>query len=115
MTNPETTQVPNPNPPHQTNPDPPPQQPRPVIVQQQQDNSLTERVNEMARTLAGLPEQLVNSVRESMQPHITQPTQPATGEPTTPVTPATPPTTVEEQSKHGPQISRFAKWFKGIK
>lgn len=127
MTTPNTdgTNPPNAQPPHaETQPTAPPQQQRqPVVVQTQDTSGLTERMNGLAQTVAGLPEQIVHAFREATQPAQApvqqtpaQQANTSTGgsgaqAPGTNQNPSTdsPPASVEKSS--GPKVSRFAKWW----
>jgi len=110
MTNPEPTNPPNPQPPHaETH-----VERQPVVVQPQSpDTGLVTQLSAMGKTLAGLPEQLVNAVREANQVP-TAPTQPAQQPATTAPQqqPGTNPT--DTGSRHGPKVTKFAKWWRSM-
>lgn len=127
MTTPDqnATNPTNAQPPHaETQPTAPPQQQQrqPVVVQTQDNSGLTERMNGLAQTVAGLPEQIVHAFREATQPAQApvqqtpaQQANTSTGgsgaqAPGTNQNPGTdsPPASVE---KSGPRVSRFAKWW----
>jgi hypothetical protein len=124
MTEPQTN-PPNPQPPHApTQPEPQQQQQQrpPVVVPPVDNSGLVERVNEMGRTLAGLPEQIVNSFREATQPAQApaQPPQQPAPQPQQggqqnqpPGTNNNPPPASQPETARGPKVSRFARWWTG--
>lgn len=118
--------APNAQPPHSANqPDPGQQQQRPpVVVNAAPDNrELTTRMNELAQTVSGLPEAIVNFFREATQPAVDPQQTVQTGNaggsgaqaPGSTNTPPAPPASVEQQvtggNAAGRKPSRFAAWW----
>jgi hypothetical protein len=114
----------NAQPPHATSqPDNQQQQSHQPVVVNAPDAGLAQRVNEMGRTLAALPEQLVNAMREATQPaqapaqqtpvqQLQQGGQNAQ-QPGTDNNPQNAPDKPAETgtSTKGPKVSRFASWY----
>jgi hypothetical protein len=110
MTNPEG---PNPAPQTVTNgPQPAPRQdpptPPPVTVNAPPQNpALHETINSMGQTLAGLPERIVDALREATK----APEPPATAAPTPATTPTPTPTDTPEKLSRRQRFHRA--WFGG--
>lgn len=129
MSTPEQTNPPNPQPPHAaTQPSTGEQQQRTPVIINQDNSDLAARVNELGRTLAKMPEQIVNSFREATQaaqaPQQQTPVQQvqqggqntqAPGTDNNPTSPSTPSQGAQANdsgtSRNGPKVSKFASWW----
>lgn len=94
----------------------------PVVVNTAASNDVNNQLSNLARTVAGLPEQIVNGFREATQRANEQvqqtPSQVAQQTPQTSQqggqntqAPGSDNTATESAPKSGPKVSRFASWW----